>query len=343
MSHLAPFSYIDRLVTMFLVFAWAIHYLSKSRRWSKINIFNPSCGNVRSTVCLLLLAQMIVFLIYDAIVNIHIKSIQSSDTLLTVSGTMINLGFTFKSSAHFLTLAFWASVAKETFSCGSFGTSKEFLIYKIYSVVSFTLYPFAQFCFSSKLLSIVLPQVVYHCESLAVIVLTALINRRLHNIVSSSKLSMHLQNRLEFYRLANNAQMFLVAVDMLSLGLINIDILSGVKMIAESEIATDFPTKFFSISYCLTSLPMLMNIFPPLHVLEFATTTNGKTNASSRRAAVLTSGERSHPDSFPDKRAYQSQPQIYDSLKKGDPQGQGRLVSSLVDLSSYSANHNASQ
>ena len=168
MSHLAPFSYIDRFVTMLTVFLWALLYIHRSGNWRKINLLQKKNWNVRAAVCNLLLAEMVryrrhndaisnplplslinrwliflfpdfcffkvMFLFYD-ILNMDYKYFHPNNSaLLTASGTLINCGFTFKSSAHFLTLAFWASVAKETFAAKSFGSSWEFTVSFIMSI-----------------------------------------------------------------------------------------------------------------------------------------------------------------------------------------------------------------
>lgn len=301
MSHLAPFSYLDRFVTMLCVLAWAILYITKSKSWQEINLFRRECWNVKAAVCNLLLFEMVLFLIYD-ILNMKFKYFGAGSGLLQASGNILNVAFTFKSSAHFLTLAFWSSVAKETFAARSFGSSIEFTIYKVYSVVSFVLYPVMQYSFpNNKLLSIIMPQFVYLFECFAVVCLTMLVNYRLNRLVCRSNLTESLQNRMNFYIMANNAQIFLVLLEFLSLSSINIDIVSKSFIIAKSPLTTDFLTKLFSLSICLTNIPMIMNLFPPRNVVEFGAITvaraSGRTGKSPRSGAGKKYSRRVCPSS----------------------------------------------
>ena len=84
-------------------------------------------------------------------------------------------------------------------------------------------------------------------------------NLRLSRLLRKSHLSAHLHARIQFYITANYIQSLLVCIEFISLGSINIEIVSKHFLIADSESTTDLLTKLFSLSICLTNVPMIVS------------------------------------------------------------------------------------
>ncbi|CEO96061.1 hypothetical protein PBRA_004751 [Plasmodiophora brassicae] len=264
LSHLAPFSYINRGTLNFLALAWTVmHILSTNKGFGKINLFSTKYRNIRSCIAWLTILALIFCLIYD-IMNTYVKYREgflitsrlpngnvfvkpavptqwsAGDlALLPTMTELLNLAFTTKSSAHFLGLAFWSTMAKKNFGT-TFGSSSEFMAYKAYSVISIILYPIAEFTAPTETLSIIEPQLVYACENVVVMVLILAVNHRLVALLNSSSLSFDIQNRMKFYIAVNRAQFFFVLLEFLGLGSINIDQASKSNLLYASPFWTDF-------------------------------------------------------------------------------------------------------
>ncbi|SPQ93396.1 unnamed protein product (mitochondrion) [Plasmodiophora brassicae] len=305
LSHLAPFSYINRGTLNFLALAWTVmHILSTNKGFGKINLFSTKYRNIRSCIAWLTMLALIFCLIYD-IMNTYVKYregflvtsrlpngnvfIKPSVTvtgaslsyivckrvcragptqwsagdlaLLPTMTELLNLAFTAKSSAHFLGLAFWSTMAKKNFGT-TFGSSSEFMAYKAYSVISIILYPIAEFTAPTETLSIIEPQLVYACENVVVMVLILAVNHRLVALLKSSSLSFDIQNRMKFYIAVNRAQFFFVLLEFLGLGSINIDQASKSNLLYASPFWTDFCTHFFDIGFPMACVTLIIAIFP---------------------------------------------------------------------------------
>ena len=131
---------------------------------------------------------------------------------------------------------------------------------------------------SNNIVSII---IISFTECLTVVILTLICNNRLSNLVNQSSLTESLHSRMQFYITANYVQTFLVLLEFLSLGSINIDILSKSLLIAKSPFTTDMLTKLFSLAICFTNIPMILNIFPPQSLITYGTSTKfGNTTKS---------------------------------------------------------------
>ncbi|CEO96059.1 unnamed protein product (mitochondrion) [Plasmodiophora brassicae] len=286
LSHLAPFSYINRGTLTFFALAWTVmHILSTNKGFGKINMFNAKYRNIRSCIAWLTILALNFCLVYD-IMNTYVKyregflitgtlpngnvfvkpAVPTQWTagdlaLLPAMTELLNLAFTAKSSAHFLGLAFWSTMAKKNFGA-TFGSSTEFMAYKTYSVISIILYPIAQFTAPTETLSIIEPQLVYACENVVVMVLILAVNHRLVGLLKSSSLSFDIQNRMKFYIAVNRAQFFFVLLEFLGLGSINIDQASKSNLLFASPFWTDFCTHFFDIGFPMACVTLIIAIFP---------------------------------------------------------------------------------
>jgi hypothetical protein len=145
-----------------------------------------------------------------------------------------------------------------------------------------------QFVFSfNPLLSIVMPQVVYHCECLMVVCLTILVNSRLKRLTRKQNLSRVLAHRMKFYIQMNNLTACFVFLDFFSLGIINADILTGIKAIATNPFWTDLFTHGFSTGITIAIFILFCIMFPPeLPQSEVTRTTRFTTAANWKMAAA---------------------------------------------------------
>lgn len=307
MSHLSDYSYLERGENMFLLLLFMLMRIWTTGGFPKLNLLEAENRNLKSAVTILVIAASIAILIYDILLTgvkyeegyfvkangdiVHkpkSKWAPENVAVLPVTGALISIAFTCKSSAHFLTLAFWNNLASR--ECGaSFGSSREFLAYRVYSVISFLMYPILQGIFSfNSLLTVVMPQMWYHVECLAVMALTLLANQRLKGMAESSA-SNATREKLNHYISMNNFIVFFNLLEFLGLGSINLDLFMG-RNIYSSKFLTDAFTHLFSLGLPCCLCTVIVMLYPKLSVGLSSATSNTKYKSKLATSAPKDAG-----------------------------------------------------
>ncbi|XXQ30100.1 RGS domain-containing protein [Plasmodiophora brassicae] len=289
LSHLAPFSYIERFVLLSVSLVYLVLRLSQNKHGfavlRPVNM-NTRQPNIQGLIATLNLVALILFQVYD-VINVKIKytegflvtqylaekdvvqaiplpagkwSPNDQFALLPVCNELINVTFALKSSAHFLALAYWHVTVKKQLGV-SFGRTWEFLAYEAYSVLSLALYPIAQAAAPTVGMSIIYPQLVYHAENLIVVILTISIVVRMRCLLQQLSLPPSMVRRMQFYITLNVMQAVFVALEFIGLGTINIDAMTT-GAFTKNAFWTDIFTAIFNIGYALATIVITTMVFP---------------------------------------------------------------------------------
>jgi len=293
LSHLVPFSYVDRGFNGILCFLWIIQHITFSRTgWEKLNFLDASNRNVRTAIAWFIMLSLACLICSDSmnmkfkyqegylitrqfvdegknITHYFVKPMPASmwtpgnEKNLVISTTLLNLAFIFKSTSHFLVLAFWNTISKKTLNT-AFASTKEFRAYQFFSMASIALYFIMQGAAPTVATSITWPQYVEHCENLCIIFLILLVNFRLRRVTKQLKFSREVHERIKFYRRVNMAQLMFLILDLVGLGGINLDLGTN-NIISASPIWTDIFTHFFDIGFPGACITLILTIMPEFY------------------------------------------------------------------------------
>ncbi len=287
MTHLSDFSYCERGIQSMFVLGWVLHQLWHADRFASLSPARLLKANLKTMTAYMLLLSQVSIVLYDLIATSFkyeegfyddptrgiiqqpsSRFSEASKTKVAICGQLINLSFTMQSSGLFLLLAYINSFISSTMkmqaksSSGNSGqlsslmSQTENKMVMVYSASSIFVYPILTQLFTG-LLSVVMPQVLFHVENLILVAITLVTNKRMDAMMKKFLYSADgaAENpaaiaikKIIFY---NNCLCVSLLSEAFGLGVINIDILNfkfwgGSPFIYASKFLTDFWTVFFS-------------------------------------------------------------------------------------------------
>lgn len=160
MTHLNYFSYPSRLAIM-VVAAFLVAGLSIVFRYSwcasaKKSLQQRKLPNIKFFSYFLLLMVIVTWILYDVFTTINYY-LYAHQGLTITADVFLNITFCAHSSLLFLLNAFQSSIMSQLLATGAnFMRGFEFKLYVIYSLVSFCLYPGAQWALYFKYVELLL-------------------------------------------------------------------------------------------------------------------------------------------------------------------------------------------
>ena len=329
MTHLSDFSYCERGIQSIFVLGWVLQQLYKADRFASLSPARLFKLNLKTLTMYMLLLSQLSIILYDILATsfkyeegfyddpvrgiIQQPSTRFSDVTkvkVAICGQLINLSFTMQSSGLFLLLAYINTFISSTLkmqakSAGNTGvmSQAETKIVMLYSASSIVVYPILTLLFTG-LLSVVMPQVLFHVENLILVAITIVTNQRMDKLMkkflynadggAENQASRAIKN-IMFY---NNCLCVSLLSEAFGLGVINIDILNfkfwgGTAFIYASKFMTDFWTVFFSFGIS-TACMGPFGILTQSAKNEYARSTAGskKVGASNAAASNASVSER---------------------------------------------------
>lgn len=286
MTHLNPFTYLSRGITVFFLVCWALHRGWTTDKFMTLSFDNMRKFKLRSVVTLLLFISMIFVIMYDIICMkfkyiegyyceregiadqganasvVHVakvtpKALYSAldNELVNSANAMWSVLCVTKTSAMFLIHAMWHNISRKVFK-SSFMSSCEFKGYVSYSIGSIVLYPIFQYIFLyDSTLTTIAPQFVYSIEIMIVGCLSQYSNSRFRRFNQGG-----VNTTIDFYTVMNNYLSLGCLCD--SVGLITINIASAAAHTL-TPFELDVLSHVFNIGFVVEYAVLFCIIYPP--------------------------------------------------------------------------------
>ncbi|KAI8146912.1 hypothetical protein BJV82DRAFT_596990 [Fennellomyces sp. T-0311] len=264
MTHLSDFSFLQRAVSLAYLYIW---YLYRVYTLDGFNCLRPSRfrqGELKSVVTLLILVMVPSQLYYDittckikyeegfATIFGHVFTkpeqmwTEADQALVIPTEYSLCIGFSLQTGTLLLLQCFWNYLANSV-AKASFMSSKEFLFYIGWTIVSMISFPVLQYNFSRDVYDPtykeIMPELVYGCELLIVAILGVISHFRFRKLLNNSRDSNNarsITHKIRYFQELNLILSVVLFIDSMSFIILSADGLTGHKTLNAHKFSADF-------------------------------------------------------------------------------------------------------
>lgn len=321
MTHLSPYSYLDRGLVCLAILIWTLHRFWTTDRFASLSPSFARQGRLQPLVAWCMVISLTAAISYDMLAmyfkyaegwkcsdegvsRVASTSADYSDLhkgLIYPTDVLWSITCTFRTSSLFLTNSMWRFVCQKNFGSSPM-SSWESKVSSAYSLVSVLLYIILQASFSG-LVSTIAPQVLYSVELCVLIFMCQVANHRFTKLLPNLPPTSDGRVAIRFFMTMNNYLSVAMAMDVFGLFGINLDIILiksnlAPKVILGNHFLTDLFTRIFNMGFCFTYLVIVFIIYPPTAKGSGSKSTasnKSKSGASSKRSKISTKKNKVAP------------------------------------------------
>ncbi|CAO3610054.1 unnamed protein product [Cunninghamella blakesleeana] len=286
MTHLSDFSFLQRMVSLTYLSAWFVYRVWKLDRFRCLSPEQFRQGELKSVVTALILI-MIPFQLYYDVTSCKIKYeegfasvfghvftkpetmwTKADQELVVPTNYSLCIGLSLQTGTLLLLQCFWNYLANSV-AKASFMSSREFVFYIVWTLVSIIMFPILQYNFSRDVYDPtykeIMPELVYGVELFFVSCLGVVSHFRFRNLLNNSRESNNaksITHKIRYFQELNLILTVVLFVDSTSFIILSADGLTGRKTLNAHKFSADFLICNINISTLIVWF-LVMLIFHP--------------------------------------------------------------------------------
>ncbi|KAI9307952.1 hypothetical protein BJ944DRAFT_261080 [Cunninghamella echinulata] len=286
MTHLSDFSFLQRMVSLGYLSAWFGYRVWKLDRFRCLSPQRFRQGELKSVVTALILV-MIPFQLYYDVTSCKIKYeegfanvfghvftkpetmwTKADRDLVVPTNYSLCIGLSLQTGTLLLLQCFWNYLANSV-AKASFMSSREFVFYILWTLVSIIMFPILQYNFSRDVYDPtykeIMPELVYGVELFIVACLGVVSHFRFRKLLNNSRESNNartITHKIRYFQELNLILTVVLFVDSISFIILSADGLTGRKTLNAHKFSADFLICNINISTLIVWF-LVMLIFHP--------------------------------------------------------------------------------
>ncbi|KAI8072880.1 hypothetical protein BC940DRAFT_330326 [Gongronella butleri] len=264
MTHLSDYSFLQRMVSLGYLLVWFVYRVWKLDQFKCLNPQRFRQGELKSVVTALILV-MIPFQLYYDVMSCKIKYeegfasvfghvftkpetmwTKADQELVVPTNYSLCVGFSLQTGTLLLLQCFWNYLANSV-AKASFMSSREFLFYIVWTIISIIMFPVLQYIFTrdayDPTYKEIMPELVYGIELFIVAGLGVVSHFRFHRLLNRSRDSNHsrsITHKIRYFQELNLILTVVLFVTSMCFIILSADGLTGKKSLNAHKFSADF-------------------------------------------------------------------------------------------------------